>query len=274
MTNFSLSRTIYLIKYDLITRRSKHLQGLMILFFIFLGVFLLFMQKYGGITYAAKNSMLTLEYLSFQQKHITSFMDDILGMTTLILIIYNVTAISDAFSDPIGSKSRRLSFFLIPATNSERFFSRIGIYVFDIIAFFAVFLIARAFSMIFLLFLKGDPAVIGSWNFVMMNNPNINFSGMIYPRTFFFLAGFCAFSFYLLGAAYWQKHAFIKTTICAFIYLFIFAKIINLFHLADNTEELVIDIHSVILSLVCLIGGYCVFVKTQLTRPRILRLIK
>jgi hypothetical protein len=218
--------------------------------------------------------MLPVEYLSFQQNHIISFMDDLLGMTCLMLIVYNVAAISDAFSDPIGSKSRRLSFFLLPATNSERFFSRIGIYVFYIVAFFVVFLIARAFSMIFLLFLKADPVVIGSWNFVMMHNPNISVSGMMYPRTFFFLAGLSAFSFYLLGAAYWQKHTFIKTTICAFIYLFIFAKIINLFHLADNTEELVMDIHAVVLSLVCLIAGYRIFVRTQLTRPRILKLIK
>ena len=274
MTNFSLSRTIYLIKYDLITRRSKHLQSLMILFFVFLGFFLLFMHKYGGITYAAKNSMLALEYLSFQQKHLTSFMDDLLGMTCLMLIVYNVAAISDAFSDPIGSKSRRLSFFLMPATNLERFFSRIGICVFYIIAFFAVFLIARAFSMIFLLFLKGDPGVIGSWNFVMMHNPNINVSGMIYPRSFFLLTGLCAFSFYLFGAAFWQKHAFIKTTICAFIYLFILLKIIDSIHLTDKTEELVLNIHSGILSLICLIEGYRVFVGTQLTRPRILKLIK
>jgi len=270
MTNFSFSSTIYLIKYDLITRHSKHIQSLMILFFIFLGVFLLFMHKFGTITYAAKNNMTALKYLSIQQ----NFMDDLLGMTILILVIYNIAAISDAFSDPLGSKSRRLSFFLMPATNLERFFSRIGIYVFYIIAFFAVFLIARAFSMIFLLFLKGDPGVIGSWNFVMMHNPNINVSGMIYPRSFFLLTGLCAFSFYLFGAAFWQKHAVIKTTICAFIYLFILLKIIDSIHLTDKTEELVLNIHSGILSLICLIEGYRVFVGTQLTRPRILKLIK
>ena len=277
MSNFNLSRTIYLIKYDIIMRRSKYMQNIMSFFFVLLGLIFLIMSN--NSTGSAMHTMSPEQYEPIRQLAITQFMNSMATMVIICFIIYTLVAAAEVFSSPLDTKSHRLSYFLIPTTNAERFASRVGIYFCYLIAFFVIFFAARACSMIFLLFLKGDPAVIGSWNFSLMTHPfiNINFNNISHVYITFSLLGISAFSFYLLGGVFWQKRAFIKTTICAFIYTIVISNLLNLIddsHVSEKIVETIINIHSAIIILVCLPLGYCIFTKTQLTRPRIFKLFK
>jgi hypothetical protein len=276
MSNFNLSRTIYLIKYDIIMRRSKYMQNIMSFFFVLLGLIFLIMSN--NSTGSAMHTMSPEQYEPIRQLAITQFMNSMATMVILCFIIYTLVAAAEVFSSPLDTKSHRLSYFLIPTTNAERFASRIGIYFCYLIAFFVIVFAARACSMIFLLFLKGDPAVIGSWNFSLMTHPFINFNNISHVYITFSLLGMLLHFRFICWGAYFGKSApSSKPPSARLSTHIVMSNLLNLIddsHVSGKIVETIINIHSAIIILVCLPLGYCIFTKTQLTRPRIFKLFK
>ncbi len=130
----------------------------------------------------------------------------------------------------LSTKQGRISFLMLPATNLEKFAARYLICSVGYACLFFIALFAADMARCLLFTLLGQYNLPISHTFCefLLNELGFMEGTLINKRLLWILSlVFMANSFYLTGSAYFRKHAFIKTSLCLFLGIVLFLKMVE-----------------------------------------------
>ncbi len=216
------------------------------------------------------------ELLCFWQSDLEGF--DHLFMTTYSLLFFyglGFYAISRTFV-PLSTKQKRINYLMLPATNLEKFVSRLLICTVGYVVFFYVAFIAADLLRLLILSALGRES---EWAISLsLNQPSIHIpeSSWTINRTKLTFLAKCMFLLsyvaYLLGSAVFRKHPFIKTSLCHILFNIVLVTALNvalnngfIVNLYDNMElESAITVlcaTAVLLNILCIWLSYRLFCR-------------
>lgn len=292
MKNFSIQRFTRVVRRDIL---GNYRQNLRLLAGFYLCNLLLEVVVYLKPSRAGLQGLYgtpeALQFgIAFLAQHLTS-------LVTGVLFLLFLFSAASAFSN-LSTKQKRIAELMLPATNAERYFSRLlqAIALWPL-GFILAFVLADLTRMlVFPAFGYGFPSAVpvffdklgrffsGSWELLRGNTGEslLNLDGGPAPRwTFFMLWGFilALHSFYLLGGAVFRRRPVIYTSLvfvaaCVLLGVSVTRENLDTLRISADMEELSAKVFIVlqwIFAIACYVLSYCIYKRIPVIPRKLLR---